>query len=190
MIMDSQRVKYTKTDIQVITYDTGLSDWHGIENVYAGASLRDKVVARVDMTQFLTEFFSVETVTKYRPVLMMIAKAQIMDPNKLSAVILDLLRMDKVFANKIHYLFHSCPEDISFGVHIIQKLADTLLGVQARYRSFFTGRQEMIICNSDGWLYLSFNDSKEGPLLPDNVKCEVLSYAKSWDGNIRYFRSE
>lgn len=186
MVVESLRAKYTREELRVIYYDTGICDWSSIDEVYRGASIRDKVVCRFDVAQFLNVYFSEQVIKKYRPVLMMIAKAQVVDPNKLSGVLYDLLKMDEVFANKIHYLFHTCPEDISFGSHIIQKLADVFIDTEKRYKEFFTKRPEFVICVSDGWMYYSFNDTLDGPLLPDKVECEVLSYAKNWNGNFRY----
>ena len=186
MVIESQAVKYTKTMVNVTHYDTGIADWEGIRDVYAGQSIRNKVVCRFDAAQFLNMYFKKETIDVYRPVLLMLAKAQVTDPARFSGAIKDFIKMDSVFADKIHNIFHSCPEDLSFGSHIIQCLADVFINIESRYRTFFRNRPEVVICVSDGWLYYSFEDSKVGPLLPDKVESEVLSYAKNWDGTFRY----
>ncbi len=186
MTTDLQSIKYTKVITSVTHYDTGLCDWSDIEMAYRNQSLRGKVVCRFDAAYFLNAYFSDEIILKYRPALLMLAKALVMDSEQFSDVIKDLLKMDKVFANKIHDIFHSCPEERSFGWHIIQTLADVFINVESRYRTFFRNRSEVVICVSDGYLYYSFDDIGIGPLLPDRVDCEVLSNVKNWNGNYRY----
>lgn len=187
MITDYQSIKYTREQTKVITYDTGLTDWENLDLYYRGQTLRNKVVVRADATIFLRELFSEEIIKKYRPVLMMIAKGLLTDANQFSAVIKDFIKMDEVFANKINYLFHGCPENISFGLYIIENIAGIITDTEARYRTFFRGNPEVVICISDGWLYFSFEDSLTGPTLPDEIECEVLSNAKNWKGQIRYW---
>lgn len=186
MTTELQSVKYTKTTTSVTYYDTGICDWADLDEVYRYQSLRGKVVCKMDATYFLNAYFSEETIEKYRPVLLMIAKALVLDPTQFSDVIKDLLKMDPVFALKIHDIFHSCPEDRSFGWHIIQTLADVFINVESRYRTFFRNRPEVVICVSNGFLYYSFDDTGIGPLLPDKVNCEVLSNVKNWNGEFRY----
>ncbi len=181
-----QSLKYTKDLCAVTRYDTGICDWDGIEEAYRNKSFRDKVICRFDATCYLEDYFSKSTIKTYRPVLLMIAKAQVLDPNKFSEAIKDFIKLDPVFADRIHDIFHSCPEERSFGWHIIQTLADVFINTEEKYRSFFRGRPEVVICVSNGYLYYSFEDSKVGPLLPDRVDCEVLSYVKNWDGTFRY----
>lgn len=187
MVTEMQTVKYTKSVIPVIHYDTGITDWDGIDDAYRYQSLRGKVVCRFDAAVFLSDYFTLETIKKYRPALMMLAKALVTDPQEFSDVIKDLLKMDEVFAVKIHDIFHSCPEDVSFGSHIIQTLADVFVNVESKYRTFFRNRPEVVICVSDGYLYYSFDDTSTEPLLPDKVDCEVLSNVKNWNGGFRYF---
>lgn len=187
MIIDYQSIKYTRESTRVTTYDTGLTDWDNLDQFYRGQSLRNKVVCKTDATIFLKELFSEDIIKKYRPVLMMIAKGQLVDANQFSAVIKDFIKMDPVFANKINYLFHGCPEDRSFGSYIIENIAGIITDTEARYRTFFRGNPEVVICVSDGWLYFSFEDSLSGPFLPDKIECEVLSYAKNWKGQYRFW---
>lgn len=183
---EQQQVKYTKTVVDVVSYDTGLHDWQGIDNVYRGQTLRGKVVCRFDASVFLRSYFSDEIITKYRPVLLMMAKAQVMNPVTFSDAIKDLIKMDPLFAEKINDIFHSCPEDRSFGWHIMQTLADIFINTESKYRTFFRNRPEVVICMSDGYLYYSFDDVNKSPLLPDRVECEVLSNVKNWNGEFRY----
>lgn len=188
MIVDYQNVKYTKDTTRVITYDTGVTDWDDLDSFYRGRSLRNKVVCKADITMFLKELFSEEIISKYRPVLMMIAKGQITDPKQFSDVVKDLIKMDDVFRNKINFLFHGCPEDVSFGQYIIQNIAGIITDTETRYRTFFRGNPEVVICISNGWLYFSVEDILRAPMLPDEISCEVLSYAKNWNGQFRYWQ--
>lgn len=180
--------KYTNTDVAVNEYETGIKDWQCIDELYLNRKFRDKVICKIDATKFFNQYFSEDTIIKYRPVLMLIAKGCVRNPEQFSAVIKDFLEKDEVFATKINFIFHECPEDVSFGDYIIASLANILIETESRYRTFFRGRKEFVICMSDGWLYVSFDDDYTGPLFPDNVECEVLSYAKNWRGQIRYWR--
>lgn len=187
MVIDSQIAKYTKTPVRVIYYDTGITDWENLDDAYKEQFFRNKVICKADVSRFLNQFFLDTTVSKYRNELLTIAKAKVTDANILSHVMLQFIKEDSRFAERIHYLFHSCPNTTSFGSYLIQRLADVFRETEERYRTFFRGRPEVVICISDGYLYFSFEDSEVGPLLPDDLDCEVLSYAKNWNGNIRYY---
>lgn len=183
-------IKYLKDTTTVTTYDTGLTDWDNLDNLYRGKSLRNKVVVRFDVTKFLNKYFEIETIQEYRPVFMMIANGLVTDPNQFSAVLTQLVNTDKVFAKEVINLFHSCPEESSLGTHIIESIAGVFKSVELNYRSFFRGKPEVVICVSNGWLYFSVEDTEYTPVLPNEVECEVLSYAKNWRGNFRLFERE
>lgn len=179
-------VKYTKRLVDVIVYDTGISDWQDIEECYRGAILRDKVVCRIDATYVLYSYFKKETIEKYRPVFMYIIKGLSTDAEKFSACIKDLMNEDETFRSRIRDIYNSCPEDCSFGWHIINTLANAVLSVEAAYRSFFRGKPEVVVCLSDGYLYFSVEDSDRITTLPCEVNCEVISHAKNWRGTIQF----
>lgn len=179
-------VKYTKCSTSVITYDTGLTDWDNIDALYRGAILRDKVVCKMDLAMLLSKYFSADTIKVYRPVLLMLAKGLVTDPIKFSNCIQDLIGKDEVFRNVIRDIFNSCPEDKSFGWHIIDVLADVFKNAESTYRSFFRGKPEVVICISDGYLYFSVEDALREPMLIDRLDCEVLSYAKNWRGDFQF----
>lgn len=180
-------VKYTKCTTTVVTYDTGLTDWDGLDDIYKGSILRDKVVCKMDISMLLSRYFKEETIRKYRPVLLMIAKGLITDPVKFSNCIKEFIDIDEVFHDAIHDIFNSCPEEQSFGSYIIDVLADVFKNAESTYRSFFRGKPEVVICISDGYLYFSVEDVVREPMLIHKLDCEVLSYAKNWRGNFQYF---
>lgn len=181
-------IKYTRQLTSVQEYDTGIKDWAGIRDAYEGISIRDKVVCRLDACLSWDRFFKRETIIKYRKALMLIAKGLVTDPKQLSEAILQLVKIDETFSKAINNIFHGCPEDVPFGYHIMQTLANVLISTEEDYRSFFRGKSEVVICISDGYLYFSFEDSEAGPLLIEkDVECEVLSYAKNWKGAIQYY---
>lgn len=186
MVTTLETLKYTKNTLTVVTYDTGITDWEGILDAYRNQPLRNKVVCRLDACQFLSMYFTPEFVKKYRPVIMMIMKAQVTDATQFSNVIKDMMQQDSRFKEKLHDIYYSCPEEVSFGSHIIQTLANVLRSTEERYRSFFRHRPEVVICISDGYLYFSVDDDTYLPELPDKVDCEVISYAKSWNGVYRF----
>lgn len=179
-------VKYTKCTTTVTTYDTGLTDWDGIDSFYRGQSLRDKVVCRLDTALLLTRYFEEETVRTYRPVLMLIVKGLVTDPDRFSKCIKEFMELDSRFRSAVQTIYNSCPEEQSFGNYIIEVLADIFKNAESTYRSFFRGKPEVVICVSDGYLYFSVEDSLRVPTLPDNIDYEVLSYAKNWRGDFQF----
>lgn len=189
-MISHESLKYTKETVEVITYDTGITDWVGIDSLYRNGSFRDKVIGRIDATYYLNTYFSPDIIAKYRHVFMKMAKGSITDPELFSGAIMRLLNEDPVFVESIHEIFYSCPHDVIFGYYLIQTIANVFISTEAMYRSFFRGRPEVVICVSDGYLYFSWADDKTGPLLPDKIKCEVLSYAKNWDGSFRYEQTD
>lgn len=189
METNSITLKYTKIPVNVTSYDTGLSDWNNIDEVYRGSTLREKVVCKIDVTNVLTQMFLQETVDKYKPVIMMIAKGRVTDPCTLSKCIQDFIEMDCLFRTRIVQLFHSCPDEDNFGWYVIQAIANSLLNVEAEYRAFFRGTQNVVICVSNGYLYFSIEDIFSVPVLPYEVEWEVLSRVKNWNGKFNFARS-
>lgn len=179
-------VKYTKLSTDINWYDSGLCTWVNLDNCYLGEACRDKVVCKFDAIKLLTRYFEPETLDAYRDVILMIANGEYTVPEQYSAIINALIQKDKTFEAEIVRIFHSCPEDECFGVYIVKVLAGALLSIEREYRSFFRGKPEVVICLSGGYLYFSFEDSYRGPVLPDKVECEVLSYVKNWRGNINF----
>lgn len=179
-------VKYTKSTTTVTTYDTGLTDWKDLDDCYKDMILRDKVVCKMDVSLLLTKYFEEDTVRKYRPVLMLMAKGLITDPVRFSNCVKDFIQCDKKFRSSIHDIYHSCPEEQSFGSHIIDVLADVFKNAESTYRGFFRGKPEVVICISDGYLYFSVEDINKEPMLIERLDCEVLSYAKNWRGNFQF----
>jgi len=179
-------VKYLKCTVPAISYDTGIVDYQNLDSYFRGVYIRDKVILRVNLSTFFEEFFTKETISKYWVGILMIAKGLCTDPNQLSKVINDLIDKDDVFREKIRYIYLSCPDDVSFGQHIMNTLASVIVKVENEYRSFFRGKPSVVICTSDGYLYFSIEDKDTEPLLPYKVDCEVLSNVKSWRGKFTW----
>ena len=181
-------VKYTKATCNVLNYDTGLTDWEGLDLIYKDAILRNKVVCKLDVALMLNRYLTVDTIKTYRPVLMMIAKGTLKDPNQFSGVVNNLISIDEVFHKAIRDIFNSCPEDRSLGDYIIEVFADVFKNAENTYRSFFRGKPEVVICVSNGYLYFSIEDINNKPTLIEELDCEVLSYAKNWKGEFQYIK--
>lgn len=175
-------VKYLPYTIEATAYDTGLVDYHNLDNHFKGVTIRNKVVLKFDISSYYECYFEKETIIKYRPAIMMMAKGLVTDPNTLSAVIMDLIKNDSVFRQQIVSLFYSCPDNVSFGFHIMNTLAKVPIQVEEEFRSFFRGKPSVVICNNDGYLYFSIEDLDKSPLLPYRIDCEVLSNVKNWRG--------
>ena len=189
MMTETVTLKYTKSNVSVDNYDTGLSLWNGIDEVYRDSNLREKVVVKMDIMDTLCKYFEKDTIKEYREVLLAVAEGRVTDPELLSKVITSLVEDDEIFPEKLNILFQSCPEDSSFGSYIIYSLASTIKSVENFYRTYFRGRAEVVVCLSHGYLYFSVPDENRDCLLPEEKECEVLSYAKSWKGTFKYEES-
>lgn len=179
-------LKYVRSSVKATMYDTGLIDYEDIDSYYRGVTIRDKVILKMDISPFYEKYFEKETIEKYKPAIMMIAKGLVTDPNVLSNVITELVQNDSVFREQITPMFHSCPDNVSFGFHIMNTLAKVPIQVEEEFRSFFRGKPSVVICNSGGYLYFSIEDLNKSPLLPYKVDCEVLSNVKNWRGTFTW----
>lgn len=180
-------VKYTPYTTEVTTYETGITDWKDIELAYRNRELRNKVVCRIDVLQKLSVYFMPETINEFRAVFLYVMKGLCRDPEMFSTFVKEMLNRDERFRRTIHDIYNGCPEEISFGEHLINAFANVIMNAEAMYRSFFRGKSQVVICTSDGYLYFStVDDAGEKLVLPEKVDCEVLSYAKNWRGDI-YF---
>ena len=175
-------LKYVRGTVPVNEYETGWVDYPDIDSYYRNVTIRDKVIIKMDLAKFYEEYFEKETIAKYKPVIFMIAKGLVTDPTTLSNVIMDFINNDRVFKKQITTLYYSCPDDMSFGHHIMNTLAMIPTRVEEDLRSFFRGKPSVVICTSDGYLYFSIEDTTRIPLLPYEIEYEVLSNVKSWRG--------
>lgn len=174
MIYTMEKLKYTSTTINVIHFESGLSVYPGINEIYA-TKIKNKVIARVDLISALSDCFSIDLLTKYRDGIIKLAQGQLnrdMIPDILTA----FLEEDITFRYGINKLFNECPPDMTFGDYITVGLANRLIAMRDSIRETFTGRPEFLICESDGYAYISYPDT-EGFIF-DEYPCEVISYAK------------
>lgn len=180
----TERLKYTKENIVVITAPTGVEVWDGIDYYY-NDKFRDKVICRVDAVRMMTDIFSKETLEKYRDVIFNIA-ASTFGAKELSAKLLALAQIDEVFAMKLNEYYYTCDIDCSFGEYIINSLADRIRCQETRFREFFRGMTPSVICLSLGYLYICVPDIDTPMPMPKEVHTEVISYAKNWKGDIKW----
>lgn len=180
------KLKYTKTNISVCTYNTGIKDYINIDNIYRGSKLRDKVIYRVDGIRYLNKYFTDENITKYRAAFLSIIKDEITDPINLSEVIKKLLDIDNVFSEQIINIYHSCPEDNIFGKYLVQAMADCVLNAEKEYIKCFRESNTCVVGMENGYIYFAFDDNYYGPLVPSHINGEVVSYVKNWSGEFRY----
>lgn len=182
------KLKYTQSYIPVEVYDTGLELWPDIDAYYSGVSIRNRVICRIDLGQYLTDLFSKETIDVWRNAIINIATYRINEIDKISAILIELAKNDNKFADQLQSMLITCDENVSYGEFILQTIANTMLAQVDRYRTFFRGKNEFVICESYGYLYFSTSDDSHVLSLPDNVKVEVISYAKNWSGAIEVAR--
>lgn len=186
MIVTNEKLKYTKATIPVYTTSTGLEVWKDIDSYYRGNKFRDKVICRIDTIKMMKDMFTEEVRTKHRDAIFNIAAAQLTEAAELSKFLLLIAANDTVFASKLNEYYYTCDIGCSFGEYIVQSIADKMLYQETRFREFFRGKTQSVICLSKGYLYICVPDSPESFWMPENVEVEVLSYAKSWNGQIKW----
>lgn len=185
-VVRTEKLKYTKASVEVYTFETGLSVWKDIEWYYRDESFRDKVICRIDTIPLLHDIFSREILEKYRTAIFFLASMQSHDPEQISGIIRQLADIDKLFASKITEYYYTCDMDVSFGEYIIQSIADAIRMQENRFRDFFRGKTESVICLSNGYLYICVPDGWDTIAMPEKVNCEVISNAKNWSGQITF----
>lgn len=183
--MERVRLKYTDDYTNVTTYWTGLQMYENIEYLYQDRVLRNKVVCRIDLTYVLKEILSDDNIGVCGDALMSLAYGIQPDPNNASTVLMALAEDDPPFAEYLNSIFAVCPANRTFGGYIMQCLADRILDEVDMYRTFFRGRDEMVICQSGKYMYFSVPDIGYTLTLPIYTDVEVISYAKVWSGNFQ-----
>lgn len=183
MISEMRKLKYISTIIPVQIFDTGLESWSNIETLFS-QPVRNRVICRFDMVNLLNDYFSKTSLEKYRDEIYFIATGELRDPDTMASIIEAFLEEDKQFHNGIQKIFHNCPFDKTLGEYIAIELAMVMLTYQKELTEQLTGRGEFVICNSDGYLYLSVPDVEGYDLYVNNPEeYKELYNGKSWRTN-------
>lgn len=188
MFSEIRKVKYANKDTTVVVYDNGLESWYGIDSLFDGLSVRNKVVCRVDLCETLSDFFTKETIQNNRNAILYMAEGLCTDPEILSSALQELVKSDTVFETKITNIFYNMGNNESLGKSFLRQLSARFLEADSEYRSFFRGKTEFVICVSDGYLYFAIGDYDYEVELPYDFNVEVLSYARNWKGKIKVTR--
>ena len=115
MFSEMRKVKYTKVETLVTTYDSGIESWNDIYNIFKGSSIRNKVICRLDLLDMLEDTFNEETRIKYRNAIMYLAKGLCTDPVTLSGAFKEFVECDQTFANKITSMYYTLGPQESIG---------------------------------------------------------------------------
>ena len=174
--------KYAEDNCTVGILGNDLLIWFDIDNQYQGKKFRDKVIYKIDAMYLLKSIFKPETIRDYRNHIFNIISGYIDDAETVSGIILALAKMDNVFASKLNEYYYTCDFDCSFGEFVLKSIAQELVNQEERFREFFKGKTESVICLSYGYLYICVRDYNTPIEVPEKVVGEVLSYAKNWNG--------
>ena len=171
-----ETLKYASTGLDVTYFDTNLRSYKGIEQLY-GKGVKGKVIMKIDLIQCLTDCFEEETLKKTRAVILRVAQGTC-TAEMLEKIINVYLAEDAQFRKSINTLFNECPPKMAFGHYLAYGLANRMLAYEDKIKQSIVGRSEFYICESDGYIYLSFPDVEgyEFNLYP----YEVISHAKNW----------
>ena len=154
-----EKLKYTNTMTDVQIFKTGLRSVHSIDQIYSG-NINRKVIIKIDLIQSLTELFSQNTITKFRQIVLKIGQATI-DEEQFSDIVLALIDEDITFRNNINQLFNECPYDMTFGNYISIAVANRIISELQKLYDKSIGADEFIICESDGYAYISVPDEED-----------------------------
>lgn len=176
MVHTMETLKYTNTMLDTICFNTGICSIKGVEEVYKGF-IKNKVIARIDLTSALSDCMSEEVIKIARPSIINIAKGTVAR-EVLPTIIEAYLAADEKFRKGINVLFNECPPNQPFGEYFSYGFANRLLRFRDSIKESFVGRSEFYICESDGYVYFSFPDVQD--YVFDAYPYEVISNAKNW----------
>lgn len=176
MIYSRETLKYISTAFNVTCFDTGLRKVNGIEEAYSKGP-RGKVIAKIDLVNTLSEWFSEDTISMTRNSLLCIAQGTC-NSETMSKLISIYIKADAKFRRSINILFSDCPHNYTFGGYISSEFAKAMLDFQNEIKTRFVGRSEYYISESDGYLYFSFPDIENYNF--NMYPYEVISDAKNW----------
>lgn len=182
----NQNLKYLGFSCVVSIYNNGLEVWNDLDAYLNGFQCRNRAIIRIDAIQLITDLFSKDILLKYRKLIWLVVSGINGDVNFVSNVLTQLMRSDKVFADRLREFYYCCDRgNMSFGEYVLSEIANEILSVVDKYRIYFRGRTESVYCCSEGYIYISIDDSDNYIHLPDkDIKVEVMSYAKNWKGLI------
>lgn len=176
MIYTTEKLKYLNIMIDVIHFESGLSTYPNIDQLYK-TKIKNKVICKIDLTTCLSDIFSNETMATYRDLIISMAQGTA-DRNIIPDILTALLETDKTFRSGINILFNECPPSMTFGDYISIGLARRIVNEKNYICESFVGKPEFVICESNGYLYISCPDESNYEL--QGFKYEVISYAKNW----------
>lgn len=185
MNVSTRKIAYTRDYTEVYEYENGLAIWKDIDYYY-DTEVREKVIMRIDVMPYLTDIFSIGTITKYRSLIWNLAAKRNLNVNQISAALIEMVKTDSTFEVKLNEFYYTCDMGVSFGDYILSSIADAILAVEDRYRSFFRGINQKVICSSFGYLYIAVPDDYVKILLPEKVNYEVISYAKNGSCDVTF----
>lgn len=180
MFCEMRKPKYTNIMTHVQVFDTGLEKWDNIEEIFK-VPVRNKVICRFDMVNLLSDYFTEESLVKYRDALYFIATGNIKDADLLSKFLKMFLDTDQKFHRGIEKIYHNCPLDKSFGEYIAIDFAMVMLKYQQELSEYLVGKSEFVILNSDGYLYISVPDVTGHKMtFPHADKFKEMYNGKNW----------
>ena len=169
-----EKLKYTNKMTDVQTFKTGLHSVNSIDQIYAG-NINRKAIIKVDLIPSLSELFSNETINNYRKIILGMAQATLSEDD-FSAVVFALMKEDVTFRGSINKLFNECPYDMTFGDYISLGIAKRILNELQKLYNESVGAEEFIICESDGYAYISVPDEEDYKIR--YLHSEVISKCK------------
>ena len=157
----------------------GYCEVPGLE-AYNGTSLRNVRVIRVDIIKYLTEYFSEDTLNKYRNALYHIIAGYSMDTkdsrSKISNALRDLYISDEVFQLKLGKMFYF--RDIDYdNLSMYDTLMESIkLSINDIRRDIsFKVPHIKLICESKLYLYYSVSKIESTIKLTEITGLEVIS---------------
>lgn len=155
----------------------GYNEVKGVEK-YFNASLRNVRVVRVDLLQYLTEHFTVETVKKYRNVLYYILAGYGKEDNMdlISQSLETLYKEDEVFRIKMGKIFYFRDSEYANLSVYDTLLRDVRVALGLAWNTVLKNVPYIkVVCDSHLYLYLSVSQSVDVRSLLSIPGLEVVS---------------
>lgn len=155
----------------------------GIDN-YNGASLRGKVVFRIDTLYSLKGIVTEDTLSKHRTLLYNLISGKNRDKQLVSKIFQALYFEDKDFrvflGEKVHF---DNLEEKSLYTSVMISLHNTIKAAENRLKEELKLRNIKYLVYSHCYVYASVSDTSIVVNVPKGYREEIVSRAKIWKGN-------
>lgn len=181
--MTTYKLPYMPIEVNEVQTPYGFPEVIGIDN-YIDASLRGKVVFRVDTLYSISELITEDTISKYRMLLYNLISGNNRDKQAISKIFQALYFEDEKFrvflGEKVYF---DNLEEKSLYTAIMTSLHTLIKTAESRIIEEFNFKNIKYIASSKCFIYAAVSDVSMTVSVPKGFREELVSRAKVWKGN-------